>query len=593
MKNLNRILIWLIVSILVVGGFAMTQKVEETQPYYSNAIALNDKGEILLSQKGLKRLDLFSADGATLLKSYLFTQTPTGVATHNDKAYVTTFDTEGELHILDLTTGNVEAVVKIGSGASYPLLSADKKHLYVCNQFANTVSEIDLSSNKITRTVAVLREPVSAICSKDNRYLFVVNHLPSQRADLDYVAGCVSVVDMKSFKKIKDIQLSNGSNALRGITITDDNKYVYVAHNLGRYTVPTSQLQQGWMNTCAVSVIDVDKLSFEGSIIADEPERGAPGIWDIACNEANLYLVHSGTHEISVIDHKAMRDKFEKYADKSLLDYDLNFLYNIRKRVPLTGNGSRNLVLSDSRLYIPTYFADILNIVDLESEEIAAVELNPGRAESEIDKGERIFNDAAHCFQNWQSCNGCHPGEARVDAMNWDLMNDGIGNPKNCKSLLFSHVTAPSMISGIRASAEVAVAAGFRHIQFYELDEKSIHSVNEYLKALEPVPSPFLVNGELSEKAKEGRKVFDRLDCGSCHSGIYYTDKKMHRIGDDIEFDAGWDTPTLREVWRTAPYLFDGRAETMEDVFAVHKHGINKKVSKKDIEALAEYVNSL
>lgn len=54
----------------------------------------------------------------------------------------------------------------------------------------------------------------------------------------------------------------------------------------------------------------------------------------------------------------------------------------------------------------------------------------------------------------------------------------------------------------------------------------------------------------------------------------------MHRIGEDIEFEKGWDTPTLREVWRTAPYLFDGRAATMEEVFEIHKHGIDKKYLK-------------
>jgi len=113
------------------------------------------------------------------------------------------------------------------------------------------------------------------------------------------------------------------------------------------------------------------------------------------------------------------------------------------------------------------------------------------------------------------------------------------------------------------------------------------------MKSLRPVPSPYFVNGELSDKAKEGRKVFEKLKCGECHSGPYYTDMKMHRIGEDIEFEKGWDTPTLIEVWRTAPYLFDGRAATMEEVFEVHKHGIDKKVSKKDIEALTEYVNSL
>ena len=105
--------------------------------------------------------------------------------------------------------------------------------------------------------------------------------------------------------------------------------------------------------------------------------------------------------------------------------------------------------------------------------------------------------------------------------------------------------------------------------------------------------SPYLVDGELSEKAKKCRKVFERLKCDACHSGPYYTDMNMHRIGEDIEFEQGWDTPTLIEVWRTAPYLFDGRAATMEEVFGVYKHGIDKKLSKTDLDALVEYVNSL
>ena len=219
--------------------------------------------------------------------------------------------------------------------------------------------------------------------------------------------------------------------------------------------------------------------------------------------------------------------------------------------------------------------------------------MNPGRTETPENKGEKYFNDANHCYQGWQSCNGCHPGDARTDGMNWDLMNDGVGNSKNCKSMLYSHVTPPSMISGVRESAEYAVRAGFKFIQFFEPEEEMAKCVDAYMKSLRPVPSPYLVNGELSDKAKEGRKVVEKLKCGECHSGPYYTDMKMHRIGEDIEFEKGWDTPTLIEVWRTAPYLFDGRAATMEEVFEVHKHGIDKKVSKKDVEALTEYVNSL
>lgn len=562
-------------------------------PLFPTDITLNDKGEILITEKGRNRISIFSPDGKTLLRTIPVDESPTGILLDADKAYVTTNAATGHLQIISLETGKQETAIATGSGACYPIFGPDKKHIYVCNQFQNTVSEVDPAIHQVIRSVKVLREPKSALFSKDGEYLFVTNFLPAQRADVDYVAACVSVIRMSDFTKVKDIQLANGSNALRGICMTPDGKYIYISHNLGRFTVPTSQLQQGWMNTSAFSIIDVAKQEFIGAVVVDEPERGAAGIWSIVCNDETLFITHSGTHEISVIDHKAMLDKFLNYPNKSMLDYDLRFLYGLRKRIPLEGNGPLKMIMENGKLYIPTYFADILNIVDAQTCEIATANLNPDREESAENKGERYFNDASHCFQNWQSCNGCHPGDARTDGMNWDLMNDGVGNSKNCKSLLFSHPTPPSMISGIRETAEWAVRAGFKFIQFFDITEEDAVCVDAYLKSLRPVPSPYLVDGELSDLAKEGRKIFEKLNCTECHSGPYYTDLKMHRIGEDIEFEKGWDTPTLREVWRTAPYLFDGRAATMEEVFEIHKHGIDKKVSKKEIKALTEYVNSL
>lgn len=563
------------------------------QPFFTTGMAVTEKGELLFAQKGLKRIDLFSADGTALLRSYPVDEAPTGLIVDGGKAYITTFEKTGKLLVLNLETGKTEAAIPTGSGACYPFFGPDKKHIYVCNRFATTVSEVDVQKKRVVRTARVLREPNAAVFSRDGKYLFVTNFLPAQRADADEVAACVSVIDMQTFEKVKDIRLANGSNALRDICITPDGQYIYVSHNLGRFTVPTSQLQQGWMNTSAFSVIDVAGQAYLGAVLVDEPERGAAGIWSIACNEAQLFIAHSGTHEVSIIDHPALRKKFEAYPQKEKLDYDLQFLYGLRERVQLQGNGPRNLLLHGRTVYIPTYFADVLNRVDMDTRVVQSVELNPGRSETSEHKGERIFNDAKMCFQEWQSCNGCHPGDARMDAMNWDLMNDGIGNSKNCKSLLYSHVTPPSMISGIREKAEIAVYAGFVHIQFYNISEEEASHVDEYLKALRPVSSPFLVNGKLSKKAKEGKKVFEKHNCGHCHSGPYYTDMKMYRIGEEVEFEKGWDTPTLIEVWRTAPYLFDGRAATMEEVFGIHKHGIRKEITKKEIEALSEYVNSL
>lgn len=580
--------------IILIGiASCMLTSAKADLPFFPSDVAISSKGEIWMTEKGNKALGIFSADGKSRRASIPLNATPTGLILKGSKAYVTTFDSKGQLLELDTESMSVTATIPTGSGTCHPAFSPDGKYLYVCNQFSNTIEEIDPVSKNIRRSVKVLREPKSFVFSKDGQYLYVTNFLPAQRADLDVVAACVSVIKLATFEKVKDIQLANGSNALRGICITPDGKYVYVSHNLGRFTVPTSQLQQGWMNTSAFSIIDTDKQEYAGVVIVDDPDRGAAGIWNIACDPEHIYITHSGTHEVSVIDHIAMRQKFEAYPDKSKLDYDLNFLYGLRTRISLEGNGPRCMALNDKQVIIPTYFADVLNILDKETLELTSVALNPNREESPEQKGERYFNDAKHCFQNWQSCNGCHPGDARTDGMNWDLMNDGIGNSKNCKSLLFSHETPRCMISGIRETAELAVRAGFRYIQFYEPDEEMSECVDAYLKALKPVPSPYLVDGQLSEKAEKGRKVFEKLKCGECHSGPYFTDMKMHVIGENVEFEQGWDTPTLREVWRTAPYLFNGAAATMEEVFTIYKHGIEKKVSSKDIEALVEYVNSL
>ncbi len=575
----------------------------ENAPLFTTDITVLSDGRIVTSNKGNKSVRIYAPDNlAAPVKEWIFEQSPTGVAAGtsggSEKIYVTTFEKRGTLDVIDLTSGRVERSIPVGSGATSPLLSQDGTKVYVLNQFANTVAEVDPEGGVVLRTVQVLREPKGAVVSKDGKYLFVTNFLPAQRADLDYVAADVSVIDLGSFEKIKDIKLANGSNALRGIALSPDGKYVLISHNMGRFAVPTSQLQQGWMNTSALSVVDAEKLTFEGGIVLDEPEHGAAGIWDIKSVGDKVYVTHSGTHDLSVIDYPAMAAKLRSYTGtKEQLSYDLRFMYGIRERVKLTGNGPRKMAVSKDgkQLYIPTYFSDTLNVFDLSGNTVgAAVAQVENRKETDVQAGERIFNDAAYCFQNWQSCNGCHPGDARTDGMNWDLMNDGIGNPKNCKSLLYSHFTPPCMISGIRADAAIADRKGFTHIQFYNIPEEMALKVDAYVKSLKAVPSPYLVNGQLSEKAKQGKKVYEKLKCDECHNGEYYTDMQMHRIGEDIEFEKGWDTPTLREVWRTAPYLFDGRAATMKEVFEVHRHGIeDKKVSAKDIDALVEYVNSL
>jgi cytochrome c peroxidase len=201
------------------------------------------------------------------------------------------------------------------------------------------------------------------------------------------------------------------------------------------------------------------------------------------------------------------------------------------------------------------------------------------------------FHDATLCFQQWQSCASCHPNNARIDGLNWDLLNDGAGNPKNTKSLLYSHVTPPSMITGIRKDAETAVRSGLKFIFFADAPDEIASAVDEYLKSLVPLPSPCLVDGNLSEAAGRGKINYEKY-CVSCHAGKYHTDMKQYRVDWVTPKDnVPMDVPALIEIWRTAPYLYDGRSKTMREMLEVH--GPVNKLSSTDLDDLAEYVLSL
>lgn len=202
-------------------------------------------------------------------------EVPTGVATDGEQIYATVAgEHKNGVYFLSASNPSEKVFVETASGACAPLVNAGNGKLYICNQFAGTVSELDKNGKNVVRTVKVLREPKSAVFDKEGKHLFVTNFLPMQRADVDTVAACVSVIDMNSFRKIKDIQLANGSNALRGMSLSPDGRYLLVTHNLGRFQVPTSQLQQGWMNTSAISIVNLTTLNFEGAVLLDEPGTG-------------------------------------------------------------------------------------------------------------------------------------------------------------------------------------------------------------------------------------------------------------------------------------------------------------------------------
>ena len=152
------------------------------------------------------------------------------------------------------------------------------------------------------------------------------------------------------------------------------------------------------------------------------------------------------------------------------------------------------------------------------------------------------------------------------------------------------------MSLGVRANSQVAVRAGLRAVLFAVRPDSDTAAIHHYLESLTPLPSPHLVDGKLGPAAVRGQQIFRDTGCDSCHNGPYYTNGRLYDVGTGSADDntETYDTPTLREVWRTAPYLHDGRAATMEDVLTVHnrhdQHGRTSQLTKEQISDLAEYV---
>lgn len=519
----------------------------------------------------------------------------------------------GYVSLIHTETGLVHRTLSVGHTPSALVISPNGQRLYVCHQFDRTVAVIDLATQTVIATVPVLREPDAMALSPDGTWLFVSHLLPEGAANGPYTAARISLIDTRTRRRVRDIDLPNGSMGVRDICLSPDGQYAYVTHILARYQGPTTQLERGWTNTNALSVLDAAKQTLINTVLLDDVDLGAANPWGLTCTPdgRQLCITLSGTHELCVIDRIELHNRLNRVARGERVtevsaasvdvSHDLAFTLEFKQRLKLPGHGPRSVVVLDRTAYVTEYFSDALSVLELNAEPnvtIRSISLGPETVITPARRGEALFHNAELCFQMWHSCATCHP-DARMDALNWDLLNDGLGNPKNTKSMLLAHATAPAMATGIRPTAEAAVRAGIRHILFSVRPEAEAAAVDAYLKSLTPVPSPFLVQGRLSESAERGKDVFSKAGCVACHAAPLYTHQKQIPVGTGRgrEENTAFDTPTLIELWRSAPYLHDGRAATLKEVITVYntndRHGRTSDLSDQAIDDLTAFLLSL
>ncbi|MCW0218139.1 MAG: Ig-like domain-containing protein [Prosthecobacter sp.] len=104
-----------------------------------------------------------------------------------------------------------------------------------------------------------------------------------------------------------------------------------------------------------------------------------------------------------------------------------------------------------------------------------------------------------------------------------------------------------------------------------------------YVKSLttEPRSPNRNTDGSLTTAAIEGEKIFRSQNCASCHSGASFSNSALNVFSDIGTIKpssgkrlngalTGFNVPTLRGLWATAPYLHDGSAATLADAVRAH-----------------------
>jgi YVTN family beta-propeller protein len=613
-------------ALVVLQAGGLTYGAEAGDPWISpSALVLSSDGQTAYVASAPSG-EVLSVNLATkqVVRRVALPGTPSGLVLSPDgtQLLATSASSQSQVCVIDISTWSVIRSIPVGHTALAPVLAADGATAYVCNRFNHSVSVIDLKQQKETGRISVEREPVAASLTRDGKVLLVANHLPSGRSDVGMVSAHVSVVDLSASKVIRQIVLPNGANLLRSVQVSPDGRFACVTHSLARFQLPTSQVERGWMNANAVTLIDTSNWNAFATVLLDNPEKGCANPWAAAWNQDGTVLVvtHAGSHEVSVIDFPGLLAKLAAVPDqtgqkagrlgyvvaqvKAEVSQDLSFLGGLRTLVPLHGIGPRAMAVRNGKVCVGDYFSETLELIDLCQlrRDPVQVPLHPARPTSVARRGEAFFNDARLCLQTWQSCASCHSDDARADGLNWDLLNDGIGNPKNTKSLVTAHQTAPAMSMGVRDTAETAVRAGMHHILFMAPPEEVPVAVDEWLKSLAPMPSPYLVDGKLSPAAERGKAIFfsGETGCSACHNSDLFTDRRSYDVGTVSSTDRKsdvFDTPVLLELWRTAPYLHDGSAATLQDVLRdrnrTERHGHTSHLTETQVHDLVEYLLSL
>jgi YVTN family beta-propeller protein len=560
------------------------------------------------------------ATEGTVLRRIAVGRQPHSVALHPNggTAYVSN-RWSNSVSVVDLASGAVVDALNVGAGPAGLAATPDGASLYVANAMSDDISIVDLARGQERRRLSAGRSPQSVGLTPDGESAFITSRYTNGVPHRTTPITEVTVVSAGT-ERVSRRALLRSAHDIEGIDFTPAGDLAVVTLVRPKNLLPATQVGRGWMLTFGIGVIEPGPGGRVVQLLLDEVNAFFADPFDvvIGAQGRHAFVTHSGADVVSVIDLDAVRELIEATPAERLADFADHLGLSARyvvTRIP-TGANPKGLALSPDgrRLYVAERLEDRIAVIDTEAlEVVGTIELG-GPSPNRIRRGARLFHRADHTFQGQFSCRSCHP-EGHHDALTYDLEPDGLGlNVVNNLSLRGLAYTAPYKWTGKNAS--LYRQCGFRFAKWltrtepYTLDE--LYSLVAYILSLSHGPNRYRpASGELTaaqergktlferERTSEGRPIPSENRCITCHPPPRFTNFQLADVGSGgpLDTQGEFDTPHLDNLYGQAPYLHDGRAATLEEIWTKFggddRHGVVNDLTKAQLNDLIEYLKTL
>ena len=534
----------------------------------------------------------------------------------------------GSITVLDRSTGRVKTTIDLGYGAApYGVVFApDNSRAYVSLESEGRLLELD--AHGTTVRALDLGAPIRGVGVTSDSSRILVTRFVSEFADSGSV-GEVYEVDAATLSLTRTIELafdagpdstSTGRgvpNYLSQIRIAPDGLSAWVPSK--KDNIARGRHREG------------TELDFETT------SRAIASQIDLTSNVENL------ARRVDFDDRSLAQSvdftPFGDVAAVAFLGSDVVEFWDANERTLLSsasvGRAPDGLAFRPDgrRLFVHNFLDRSVTVLDtsvfLDSTAtkatVAATVSTVGseRLSAKVLSGKRIFYNAADSRMGrdgYVSCASCHL-EGGSDQMVWDLTQFGEGL-RNTIDLTGRRGTNGGVVHWSGDFDEIQDfentvrhwfgGEGFMSDAEFETgtvsdplgDAKAgvsadLDALAAYVSSLGRFPdSPHRQNdGSLTREGARGKIVFSEKGCARCHSGLDFTDDARHDVGTHRTSSGegsrgdlstlGFNTPTLKGLWLGAPFLHDGRHDSLSGVLDDDAHMGSSLTpgEKSDLEA--------